>query len=157
LLSCAVTPTSWKVAESVGRTYLRCELEGSPDATPLLEEAGAARVDVPPLVVLEIVPVAGIGLAALGEALGGRGRPLGIVSCTRAASSLIVELNERVSSLDLVVALTDSELRGNARRIAPLLPLEDEVLARFAGARLGAPELDAASMIETYTEPLLRE
>jgi hypothetical protein len=152
-----VTPTSWGITRSFSRTYVRCEAAaGAEVAIALSSGAGAARIDTPPLVVLEIIPAGGAGLAALGEALGGPGRPRGIVSCERAASALIVEVDADVSSLDLVVALADAELRGRPRRIVPILPLEDEVLARFAALRLGAREFGANRLIETHLRTLSR-
>jgi hypothetical protein len=152
-----VAPTSWVLAASLARTYARCEVAAeAEDAIARLGPAGPARVDLPPLVVLQIVPEGAAALAALAEALGGEGRPRGIVSCERAAPALVVELDSDVTSLDLVVALIDAELRGRPRRIVPLLPLEDDVLARFAAARLGAAAFGASRIIETHSEALLR-
>lgn len=156
LLSLAVTPTSWGLTGTFSRTYVRCEAAEAEAAIGRLSAAGASRIDVPPLVVLEICPAGGSGLAALGAALGGPGRPRGIVSCERAASALLVELDANVSSLDLVVAVADAELRGTPRRIVPLLPLEDEVLAHFSALRLGAPEFGASRLIETHLGTLSR-
>ncbi len=156
LLSLAVTPTSWSLARPLERTYLRCEYEGETPAAAALAPTGCARLDAPPLVVLDVIPAGGAGLAALEHALAGAGRPLGIVSCERTATGLVVELEDEVTPLDLVVALVDAELRGRPRRIVPLIPFEDAVLARFAGARLGLDGLDASRLIETYAEPLLR-
>jgi hypothetical protein len=153
LVSLAATPTSWALAGSPARTYVRCE--AAPEAEGALAQAGAARIDVPPLVVLEIIPEGGAGLAALEGALGGPGRPRTIVSCERTAAGLLVELESEANALDLAVAVIDAELRGRARRIVPLLPLEDEVLARFVAARLGAPGFGASRIIETHAEALL--
>lgn len=156
LISLAVTPTSWSLATQLERTYLRCEYEGEVPAAASLAPTGCACLHAPPLVVLEVIPAGGAGLAALEQALGGAGRPLGIVSCERSEIGLVVELEDAVTPLDLVVALVDAELRGRPRRIVPLMPLEDGVLARFAGARLSVDGLDASSLIETHAEPLLR-
>jgi hypothetical protein len=158
LLSLAVTPTCWGLAEGLAWTYARCATElDEPEARARLAPAEPSRIDFPPLAVLEIAPAGGSGLAALEAALGGPGRPSGVSSCRRAGGTLVVEFDAAVSSLDLVVTLIDVELRGTARRIVPLLPLEDEVLARFASARLGAPSFGASRIIETYAEALLRE
>jgi hypothetical protein len=157
LLSLGAAPTFWAPAPPVARTYVRCEVETEPgDASTRLAAAGAARIDLPPLAVLEIAPAGGAGLARLAAALGGPGRPGGIISCERTAATLLIELDTARSSLDLAVALIDAELGGRERRIVPLLPLEDEVLARFAAARLGAPSFGANRIIETHAEALLR-
>jgi hypothetical protein len=157
LLSLGAAPTFWATAPSVARTYVRCEVEAEPgDAAARLAAADAVRIDLPPLAVLEISPAGGAGLAALAAALGGRGRPVGVVSCERTPTTLVIELDTGHGALDLAVAAIDAELGGTERRIVPILPLEDEVLARFAAVRLGSPAFGADRIIETHAEALLR-
>jgi len=41
--------------------------------------------------------------------------------------------------------------------LIPLFPLADATLTALAAGTLRAPEIDVSRLIETYTEPLLRE
>ena len=49
----------------------------------------------------------------------------------------------------------DIETGARERRIEPVLPLEDDVLASFAGSVLGEPSLDATRILEPYVEAIL--
>jgi hypothetical protein len=151
LSSVGATVTSWSVLPAFGRSYA---LAARGPAAGLPSMPGA-RVDEPPIVPLEIVPLHAGRLPALEVALGGRGRPAGVRECVRSGNSLLVELDESVTPLSFVVALVDVELEAApGRRIVPLLGLGDESLADFASAMLREPDLDASRLIETYSEPL---
>lgn len=152
--------TSWSPQPAVGRTYAQVEFEGGCPAESLRSAIGAARVDEPPLIVLDVQPrePGGRTLARLLEALTGPAAPAGVVGALATERGLVVELDPAKSSLALVVDLIDVELhRGNQERtITPLLPLSDQTLASLAAWVLAAPEIDATRLIETYTEPLIR-
>ncbi len=148
--------TSWNVAG--GRTYSRVRLEPAGETAALAFLRRDARVDVPALAVLRVEPLWPSTLPALFDALGGPGRPAGVVDVRPDGdSALIVELDCRTTAPALLLALIDVELRAApGRRIVPLLPFDDDVLATFAGAMLHEPNLDRSRLIETYLEPLLR-
>jgi hypothetical protein len=127
-----------------------------------MDSAGAKATswdagDGPAPIVLEIVPQHAERLPALLEALGGPGRPAGIVAVEQRGAALRVELDERLTPLRFLVDLVDLELaHAPGRRITPLLPLADESLAAFAAATLAAPEISASRLVESFVEPLLR-
>jgi hypothetical protein len=150
LASAGVAVTSWNAA--AGRTYARVALAGSPTSAAELP----GRIDEPPLTVLRLIPDTPPDLARVRDALGGPGRPLGVVDARLDDGTLVVELDTSLTPLALLVAVVDVALGGAARRrIEPLLPLDDATLTAFAGALLGEPELDSSRLIETHLEPLI--
>jgi len=155
LRSAGARVTSWKAA--AGRTYATVQLAPHANADA---SASVARATVfePPLVVLRIVPDALRRLTALEDALAGPGRPRGVRDAVREPNALVVEVDPRETPLALIVALIDRELRSApGRTIEPLVALDDETLAAFAGHELREPGLDASRLIETHLEPLLAE
>ncbi len=116
-----------------------------------------ARVDEPALLVLDVTPRDPACIPALLHALGGPGRPAGVVEARAGGDSVTLGVDESISSLRLIVDLVDAELeRSPGRRIVPLFGLGDDSLTAFAAATLHAPEIDVSRLIETHTEPLLR-
>ena len=160
--SAGATLTSWNVAAD--RTYA---LAASARALPsdafaeLLRHAVPdASSNVPPHAVLRVTPDRPRLLAGLAAALGGPGRPAGVVACAVDDGALVLEIDVRTTPLSFVLTLIDVELTAvpgtsSGRRIEPILPLTDEMLADVAAAILGEPHLDASRVIETYLEPLL--
>ncbi|MBD5634995.1 MAG: hypothetical protein IAI49_11000 [Candidatus Eremiobacteraeota bacterium] len=156
LASVGAEATSWNVAAD--RTYAcaRSARDGEDALRDLLRaELAGACVDSPPIAVLRVSPDRLHRLAPLASALGGAGRPAGVVRCATERSALVVEVDVRATPLSLIVALIDVETSGG-RRIEPILPLCDDVLAELAGSILGEPDLDASRLIEPYLESLGR-
>jgi hypothetical protein len=107
-------------------------------------------------VVLEIAARDARRHAGLATALGGPAGLAGVVEARAFPGGVLVELDPRVTPLAVLVDLVDVELGADrGRTIVPLLGLDDETLARFAGAILGA-DIDRSRIVETYVEPLLR-
>jgi hypothetical protein len=156
LRSTGVDVTSWNVA--AGRTYFRARLAAGAEPAALASRGAAVRVDVPPLAILRVRPLWPAALPGVRNALAGAGRPAGMVEVRPdGAGALVVEFDCRGTAPALVVALIDAELKAApGRRIEPLLPLEDDVLAALAGALLAEPAIDGSRLIETYLEPLLQ-
>jgi hypothetical protein len=112
-------------------------------------------VDEPPLAILAIVASDARRHASLATALGGPAGLAGVVEAQAFADGVLVELDPRITPLAVLVDLVDLELGDDpGRTIVPLLGLDDETVARFAGAILGA-EIDRSRIVETYAEPLL--
>jgi hypothetical protein len=156
LRSTGADVTSWNVAG--GRTYCRVRLEAAGEAAALALLRRNARVDVPALAVLRVEPLWTSKRDALFEALGGPGRPAGVVDVRPdGPSAFIVELNCHMTPPALLLTLIDVELRSApGRRVVPLIEFDDDVLTAFAGAVLREPDLNRSRLIETYVEPLLR-
>jgi hypothetical protein len=152
LRSSGAEVTSWNAA--AGRTYANVVF--SPDARFASDPPSSAQVNAPPLFVARITPVDATRLPALEDALAGAGRPAGILATHREPDSLVIELDQVRTPLALVLALIDVETGpGSARRIEPLLPLDDAALTALGAALLGEPQLDTTRLIETYIEPML--
>ncbi|MBC5798573.1 MAG: hypothetical protein GIW94_01125 [Candidatus Eremiobacteraeota bacterium] len=149
LRSFGAAATSWRT--TAARTYAGLEVDDRADLDALRERLPSARLDEPPLRVLRICPSHGHALPRLGDALGGMGRPSGIVDLVPDGDALVVEFDTRTAP-SLVVALVDVELAAApGRTIEPLVPLDDATLAEFAGDVLGIAALDATRIIETHT------
>jgi hypothetical protein len=152
--SCGAKATSWAVARC-GRSYALARLAPDCDLAAVGKTVGA-RIDEPPLLVLDVLPRDAERVAALAEALGGAGRPSGVIDAKTSGDALTVELDEATTSLRLLVDVVDAELeRSPGRRIIPLFPLSDATLAGFTAATLRAPEIEVSRLIETYIDPLL--
>ncbi len=153
LRSAGATATSWN--EAAGRTYALVEL-AAPDACERTIAAFPnARVGAPPDVVLRVTPDLPRRLPALVSTFGGAGRPVGVVASAAETNALVVEVDVRTTSLATIVALIDVETGARARRIEPILPLDDATLAAYAGDILGEPSLDATRILEPYVEAIL--
>jgi hypothetical protein len=145
---------SWNPRPDLRRTYGLLAVPPECDAAALLRALHAhVRLNDPALVVLEVIPDRLRCLAALQHALGGAGRPVGIVDVVRTDNSLLLELDAACTPLSLVVDTIDVELeQAPGRRVVFLLPPDDAVLAGFARDLLNDPALDASRLIETYVE-----
>lgn len=93
----------------------------------------------------------------IADALGGPAGLAGVIDARALSSGVLIELDPRITPLEVVVDLVNVELAAEpGRTIGPLLGLDDETLARFAGAVLATPALDRSRLVETYAEPLAR-
>ncbi len=154
LRSAGATATSWKTTAT--RTYAGLEVDPAADLERLGERLTDARLDLPPLGVLRVRPVHAHLLARLSDALGGAGRPSGVIDLVSDGDAVVVEFETHRTPLHLVIALIDGELASApGRTIEPLVPLDDATLAAFAGDVLAIADLDASRIIETHTEALL--
>ncbi len=101
-------------------------------------------------IVLAVYPSAAEALPALERALGGPGRPDGIVAVRRSDTSIVVEWDPSRSAVRLVINLIDAELRRyNATRRTELLQsLSVERLAQIAAQELQAPEIASDRILE---------
>lgn len=142
---------SWHVRPE--RTYALFALPDGYDACVFARAAGAQRVDDPALVVLEVIPDEPRRREALARALGGAGRPAGIVDAVRTHRGILVELDAARTPLSLVIDVVDTELElAPGRKIVPLLALDDAAMTAAARDILGDPAIDVSRLIETYTE-----
>jgi hypothetical protein len=145
---------AWRAHPPSGRTYVRLAYAG--DRPPFAPFGQApVRVDEPSLAVLAIAASDPRRHAGLATALGGPAGLAGVVDARPFADGVLVELDPRITPLAVLVDLVDVELGGDpGRTIVPLLGIDDETLARFAGGILGA-DIDRSRIVETYAEPLL--
>jgi hypothetical protein len=155
ILSCGGS-VLWRDDPAAGRSYALVEVPGEASAALLLEGLlpDAARLYAEPIVALAIFPAQIEAVPALLDALGGGGRPAGILACDACDGGVIVEWNPATTTADLVWNLVDVELRrwGSGRRAALLSPLPPDVTAAIAAAGLQAPEIGPDRVIETLLE-----
>jgi hypothetical protein len=144
---------SWHSCAELHRTYALFSLPDGYDASAFAAAAGAQRIDDPALVVLEIIPEEPRRAEALARALGGAGRPAGIVDAVRTHRGIVIELDAERTPLRFVIDVVDTELEfAPGRRIVPLLAFDDAVLTAAARDLLGDPAIDVSRLIETYSE-----
>ena len=154
--SLGVTPTSW--ASAAGRTYVSATLAADVDLPRVREAlvARAARIDAPALAVWRVVPRFADRVANVHQALGGPGAPTGVLEVLHDGDAVVVAFHPQATAASLVVALVDAASGGAAaRRIEPLVALDDATLARLASAMLREPALDATRLIETHLAAVL--
>jgi hypothetical protein len=89
-------------------------------------------------------------LPYLHDALGGEGRPAGVLAVRPCNEGLIVEWDPRISGARIVSGVIDVELRrfASGRRTELLSPLPPPVLATIASDSLQTPELSADRVLE---------
>lgn len=105
-------------------------------------------------IVLAVFPSAAQALPALERALGGSGRPDGVVSVRRSEESIVVEWDPARTGVRVVMNVIDAELRRfhASRRTELLVPLSEESLAKIAAAELQAPEIAPDRILERLLE-----
>ena len=101
---------------------------------------------------MRIVPNAPERVAPLAEALGGAGRPAGIIEVTHEPGAVVASFDVAQSSIELVLAIAEAE---TVQRPKLALPPDDAHLTAICAALLGEPDLDTYRLIETYIEPML--
>lgn len=143
--------TVWRDDSGTRRSYALVESAAPPSAAELPE--GARSYDRP-IVAVAIYPVAAQAIDGLLEALGGSGRPAGVLSCEAGDGCAIVEWDPTVTSPALIWNLVDAELRrwGSGRRAKLLSPLPPDVVTAIAAAGLQAPEIAPDRVLETLLE-----
>lgn len=105
-------------------------------------------------IVLAVFPSVPQALPALERALGGPGRPDGVLAVRRSDDAVVVEWDPGRTAVRLVMDLIDAELRrwNASRRTELLVPLSEERLAQIAAAELQAPEIAPDRILETLLE-----
>jgi hypothetical protein len=140
-------------APQYGRQYALVESsrEGSLDAAAL---APRATVFSGPIIALAVSPSAPEALPGLWQALGGNGRPAGVVGCDRVADAVIVEWDLDRTPYETIETLIDVEcgVYRSARSNALLSPLPLSWLARLAAYGLSAPDITADRILEVALE-----
>ena len=141
---------NWQDNAALNRSYAL--IEGA-SAGSLGTQDGATVFETP-VIALAIRPNVAEALPALEAALGGQGRPAGVISCETVGDALVVEWNLDRTPVDLVLAVVDEELaRFHAARVNELLsPLPLAWWTAIAGAGLQAPEIAPDRVLEALIE-----
>ena len=106
------------------------------------------------IIALAIEPTPADALPAIEGALRGDGAPAGLLDCTTASGSAIVEFRPELTPAALVLDLADVELRRfhGYRKVTLLNPLPVSVVAQIASAGLQAPEIAPDRILESLLE-----
>lgn len=139
----------WRTSQPARRTYALLEL---PDGY----EQAEIRAAVPGVVydkaviALALFPTVSEALPPLLEALGGPGRPAGVLACRPLPGGAVIEWDPDLTRAAVVLGIVDVELRRFASsRVAELLsPLPPPVVAQLAASGLRAPEIEPQRILE---------
>ncbi len=144
---------AWQHSAACKRTYGLVEGGDAACASALREATRAAVLDRP-VIALAIFPSVAEALPPILEALGGPGRPAGVLACEPAQGGAIVEWDLDVTGFDLIRNVVDIEIgRFGARRVNALLtPLPLEWWARIAASGLRSPDITAQRVLEEQLE-----
>lgn len=144
---------TWQHSAACKRTYGLVENAGAGCASALREATRAAVFDRP-VIALAVFPSVEEALPPIMHALGGPGRPIGVLACERCVGGAIVEWDLDVSPFDVVLNLVDIEIdRFRARRVNALLtPLPLAWWTRIAATGLRVPEITPEQVLEEQLE-----
>jgi hypothetical protein len=139
----------WRWSEPARRTYALLELpEGYDHAA--IRAASAGVVYDKAVIALALFPALAEALPPVLEALGGMGRPAGILACRPCPGGAVVEWDPDLTQAAVVLGIVDIELRRFASpRVAELLsPLPPAMVAKVAASGLRAPQIQPQRILE---------
>jgi hypothetical protein len=144
---------TWEHSAACKRTYGLVE-DADPACISALQEATRATVFARPVIALAVFPSVPEALPPLLDALGGAGRPAGVLSCEACPGGAVVEWDLDACAADAIMRLIDIEIdRFHAARVTALLtPLPLRWWTAIAAAGLHAPEITPERVLEEQLE-----
>jgi len=144
--------TTWRAHPEIGRTYALLE-SAAFDAQAINAVAGTQAYETA-VIALAVSPAVPQALPVLQEALGGPGRPAGILACHPFPGGVVVEWDPDISRAELVLRLIDAELRrfASGRTAEVLAPLPTATIAKIAAEGLRAPEIRLDRVLEVLVD-----
>lgn len=141
--------TVWRTSETAKRTYGLVELPDARDGSAISTAFGETTYDRP-VIALALYPAVTEALPALREALGGPGRPAGVLATHSTVAGEIIEWDPTVTDVRVLMGIIDVELRRFASgHTAELLsPLPPTLVASIAAGGLHAPQVEPARILE---------
>jgi hypothetical protein len=144
---------TWRDHARSGRTYGLIDL---PDGMPAVRAVMREPITVfeSAIIAVAVSPSVPEALPALLEALGGAGRPAGVLSCEAFEGDLLLEWDPGQTPASLIFAVMESELRRfvSGRTVELLTPLPEAIVAAIAADGLGTPEIASDRVLETLLE-----
>ncbi|MBV9333297.1 MAG: hypothetical protein JO146_04765 [Candidatus Eremiobacteraeota bacterium] len=139
----------WRSSERASRTYALLELPGGYDHGAMRAAFNGVVYDKA-VIALALFPTLSEALPFVTEALGGAGRPAGILACRPCPGGAVVEWDPDVTEASIILGIADIELsRFASARVAELLsPLPPSVVAKLAASGLKAPEIEPRRILE---------
>lgn len=139
----------WRPRKSAGRSYALLELPEGSSAGAVRALPGATVYDGS-IIAMAVFPEVTEALPKLLEALGGPGRPAGILASRPCPGGVVVEWDPARTRAAVVLALVDVELQrfASGRVCEVLAPLSPQVAATLAAEGLAAPEIEPKRILE---------
>jgi hypothetical protein len=139
----------WRIKEPAVRSYALLELPDGSNADAIRANSGATVYDGS-IIALAVFPVVTEALPRLLDALGGPGRPTGVLACRPCPGGVVVEWDPTRTRACVVLAVIDVEVqRFGSGRVAELLsPVSPDVAAKLAAEGLAAPEIEPNRILE---------
>jgi hypothetical protein len=139
----------WRARKSAERSYALLEFPEQTSADAVGAFPGATVYDGS-IIAMAVFPEVTEALPKLLEALGGPGRPSGLLACRPCPGGAVVEWDPARTQAAVVLALMDVELQrfGSGRISEVLAPLSPEVAAKLAAEGLAAPEIEPKRILE---------
>lgn len=139
----------WRFNPSAGRSYALLELPDGVD----LPELSIAPTEVAyetEVIAWAVFPTVPEALPSLYAALGGPGRPVGVLACWPCPQGAIIEWDPDSGGIEIVMRLLDVELRRfcSGRRAELLSPLTPRLTAKVAASGMSAPEITVDRILE---------
>lgn len=143
----------WRSSASVERTYALIETGETiaiRDALAALGAGARARLYDEPIIALAVFPAMPQALPPIAGALGGAGRPAGVLACIACRGGVVVEFDPEVTGAALVLKAIDVELARfkSGRRIEVLAPMTAATVCRLAAEGLRAPQIAPDRVLE---------
>ena len=138
----------WRFSERAARTYGLLELPSEPNLDNAAFD-GIVVFDLP-IIALAVFPAVGEALPFLHDALGGPGRPVGVLACDAIDGGIVVEWDLERTPASVVMGTIDVELRRfhSGRTAEMLAPLPPSWTAQIASDALRAPQVSADRVLE---------
>jgi hypothetical protein len=139
----------WRFNPSAGRSYALLELPDGVD----LPEVSTAPTEVAyetAVIAWAVFPTVPEALPSLYAALGGPGRPVGVLACWPCPQGAIIEWDPDSGGIEIIMRLVDVELRRfcSGRRAQLLSPLTPRLSAKIAASGMSAPEIAVDRILE---------
>lgn len=142
----------WRTSPTTGRSYALFELPDECDRTTIERATGPTLYDGA-IIALAVSPAVAEALPHLCDALGGPGRPAGVLGCRRNGDAAVVEWNPAITAPSVILGLIDVELRrfSSGRTARLLSPIPAAIAAKLAASGLRAPQIEPARILELRT------
>jgi hypothetical protein len=140
---------TWRSSVAAERSYALIELPAKYDSAAI-RAAAIGTVYETAVIAVAVFPAVPEALPSLLDALGGPGRPAGVLACRTCPGGVIIEWDPDISGVDLVRGLVSVELHryGSGWTTELLAPLPPSLVATIAAQGLAAPEIAPKRVLE---------
>ena len=139
----------WRFNPSAGRSYALLEFPHGVDLPELSIEPTEVAYETA-VIAWAVFPTVPEALPSLYAALGGPGRPAGVLACRPCPQGAIVEWDPDSGGIEIIMKVVDVELRRfcSGRRAQLLSPLTPRLSAKIAASGMSVPEIAVDRILE---------